>query len=148
MSSSRLRRVIRFVFTLFRIDYVIMWNVKNKVKESFKVNGISVSNIRYADDTALIANSRENLRELLQALKEESEKRGLNINKKKTKIMVFSKKETPPTCKIILEEELELVSSFDYLGSLVTSDGKCLRDIKKRIALAKQAFNNKTRRQF
>ena len=129
------------LFSLY--SELIMWNVKNKVKESFKVNGISVNNIRYADDTALTTNSQENLHEILQALKEQSEKRGLNINKKKTKIMAFSKKETPPTYKIILEEELEQVSSFDYLGSLVTSDKKCLRNIKKRIALAKQAFNNK-----
>ena len=71
-------------------------------------------------------------------------KRGLNISKKKTKIMVFSKKATPPSCKIKLDtEELEQVFSFDYLGSLITCDGRCLRDIKRQIALAKKAFNSK-----
>ena len=71
-------------------------------------------------------------------------KRGLNMNKKKLKSWYSPKKKTPPTCKIILEEELEQVSSVDHLDSLVTSDGKCLKDTKKRIALAKQAFNKKT----
>ena len=65
------------------------------------------------------------------------------LTKRKLKSWYFPKQKHQQTCKIILEEELEQVSSFDYLGSLVTSDGKCLRDIKKRIALAKQAFNNK-----
>ena len=70
-------------------------------------------------------------------------KREVLTLKRKLKSWYFPKK--PPTFKIILEEEIEQVSSLDYLGSLVTSDGKCLRDKKKRIALAKQTmmFNNK-----
>ena len=121
----------------------IMLNVENRVEQHFKVNGTPVNTIRYADDTALIANNKEDLHKLLQILKEESEKRGLNINKKKTKIMVFSKQQTTPKCKIIMDgEELEHIEHFNYLGSELTTDGRSTKDIRKRIVLAKQAFNN------
>ena len=68
---------------------------------------------------------------------------GLNSNKKKTKIQVISKKKVIPICNIVLDgQELEQVYQFDYLGSLITSDSSCEKEIKRRIAMSKNAFEN------
>lgn len=112
--------------------------------ENFKINGRAITNIRYADDTVLIANTTEELQKLVTSLQKESEKRGLFINKKKTKIMVMTKKPTTPKSKILLNgEELEQTDRFEYLGSTVTSDCRSDNEIRKRIALAKKAFMDK-----
>ena len=73
---------------------------KVNAPESLKVNGSPISNIRYADDTVLLADSAETLQQLLSSLQTESRKRGLIINKKKTKIMVISKKSEIPQSNI------------------------------------------------
>ena len=110
----------------------------------FKINGTNINNIRYADDTSLIANNEQELQELLCSLKTHSEQRGLFINKKKTKIMTFSKSLTPPKCNINLDnEKIEQVNYFEYLGSLLTSNCRCDKDITRRIAIAKKAFLDK-----
>ena len=76
---------------------------KVNTPESLKVNGSPISNIRYADDTVLMADSAETLQQLLSSLQAESRKRGLIINKKKTKIMVISKKSEIPQSNIFLD---------------------------------------------
>jgi len=112
--------------------------------ENFKVNGTSITNIRYADDTVLLADNTHDLQELITSLQQESEKRGLFINKKKTKIMVMSKKSEVPKSKIFLNGEiLEQTDHFDYLGSIVTSDCRSEKEIRRRIVLAKKAFMEK-----
>lgn len=107
----------------------------------FTINGVSIQNIRYADDTVLLARSKADL-ENLYILKEESETRGLNINKKKTKLMVFSKNKIPPKCKSTLDDEELQVENFSYLGSILMQDCRCSSDIKTRIALAKKSFTD------
>ena len=88
-----------------------------------------------------IANSEEKLQELLETVKRESKKRGLTINVKKTECMVIKKEKEKTQCKVkIGDEEIKQVEKFNYLGSLITSDGKCDSEIKKRIAMAKDTF--------
>ena len=114
--------------------------IMRKVMEgNFKVNGHTISDIRYADDTVLISDDEQNLQEMIVSLKNESEVRGLNINKQKTKLMVFSKSRNVPTCNIYLDnEKIKQVQEFEYLGSIITSDVKCDKDIKRRIAIERK----------
>ena len=91
----------------------------------FTINGMNIQNIRCADCTVLLARKKVDLENLLHILKEESEIRGLNINRKKPKLMVFSKNKISPKCKITLDdEELQQVESFTILEvfSLKTAD--------------------------
>ena len=90
-------------------------NIMRKIvtTENFKVNGLPINNIRYADDTVLLANSTQDLQQLVSSLQNESKKRGLTINKKKTKIMVLSKKSDIPSSDIFLDgEKLEQTNQF------------------------------------
>ena len=103
--------------------------MRKVIEGNLKVNGHPISEIRYADDTVLISDNERNLQEMLISLKNESEVRGLHINKKKTRLMVFSKSKTIPTCNIYLEnEKIKQVQEFEYLGSMITSDVRCDQD--------------------
>ena len=105
------------------------------------MNGKSITNTRYVDDTIFFADNEKQAQNLLENLNRESEKRGLTINKKKTKIMVFSKRKETPTSSVKLNN-VTIEQSFNYLGSLLTSDCKCDREIKRKFALAKKSFMN------
>jgi len=108
-----------------------------------KVGGRLINNLRYADDTALMAESSEDLQNLVTAVKNESAKLGLNINIKKTKSMVISRSELVPKARLLIDgTEVEQVKSFVYLGQLISEDGRSDNEIKKRIHLAKMAFLN------
>ena len=110
-----------------------------------KVGGVNISNVRFADDTALIANTEKDLQELVNKIKEESKLYGLSLNKKKTYTMVFSKKKEIPKCSIRIDGvELEQVKQFIYLGSILTSDGRNKVEIDRRIGKAKSAFGHIT----
>jgi len=118
--------------------------MRKVIEGNLKVNGHPISEIRYADDTVLISDNERNLQEMLISLKNESEVRGLHINKKKTRLMVFSKSKTILTCNIYLEnEKIKQVQEFEYLGSMITSDVRCDQDIKRRIAIAKKKLMEK-----
>ena len=109
--------------------------------EGLKANGENLNNLRYADDTSLLAGSEEDLQRLLNIVVEESEKLGLSLNVKKTECMVVSKKKNNPECKLFSKgEQIRQVQKFKYLGYTLTSDGKCRTEIKKRIAIAKASF--------
>ena len=106
-----------------------------------QVNGHIINNLRYADDTALIANTEKDLQALLDIVVNESEKMGLSLNPNKTETMVISRSANVPTCRIkIKHQEIKQVHAFKYLSSLITPDGKCEKEIKCRIAQAKTAF--------
>ena len=110
--------------------------------EGIKIGGRNINNIRYADDTALIADSEEKLKSLVQALVRASEERGLRLNVSKTKVMVISKTEASIRTNIVIDgEALEQVEKYKYLGSVITQDGRCKEEIKTRIGIAKTAFN-------
>ena len=92
-----------------------------------KIAGRNINNLRYADDTTLMAESEEELKSLLMKVKEESEKVGLKLDIQKMKIMAYS----PITSWEIDGETVETVSDFIILGSKITADGDCSHEIKR-----------------
>ena len=106
-----------------------------------KVGGVNINNIRYADDTALIATSQMNLQRLVDRVVVKSTAYGMEVNVKKTECMVMTKKESVPECRITIKGEMvKQVNNFKYLESKITSDGRCVIEVKCRIAQAKRAF--------
>ena len=107
-----------------------------------KVGGVNINNLRYVDDAVIIAESEEQLQQLMNVVEEESAKKGLKINMKKTETMVVTKKKEVPKCTIKLGgEELKQVKRFKYLGSIITEDGRSTSDIIQRINIARSNFN-------
>ena len=98
----------------------------------------NINNLRYADDTILMAESKEELKNLLMKVKEESEKVGLNLNIQKTKIMAAS----PITSWQIDGETVETVADFILGGSKITADGDCSHEIKRHLLLGRRAITN------
>ena len=98
----------------------------------------NINNLRYADDTTLMAESEKELRSLLMKVKEESEKVGLKLNIQKTQIMVSG----PITSWEIDGETVETVSDFIFLGSKITADGNCNHEIKRRLLLGSKVMTN------
>ena len=98
----------------------------------------NINNLRYADDTTLMAESEEELKSLLMKGKEESKKAGLNLSIQKTKIMASG----PITSWRIGGETLETVTDFIFLGSKITADGDCSHEIKRRLLLGRKAKTN------
>ena len=103
-----------------------------------KIAGRNTSNLRYADDTTLMAESEEELKSLLMKVKEESEKGGLKLNIQKTKIMASG----PITSWQIDGERMDTVTDFIFLGSQITADGDCSHEIKRRLLLGRKAVTN------
>ena len=97
-----------------------------EAQAGIQIAGRNINNLRYADDTTLMAESEEELKSLLMKVKEESEKAGLKLNIQKTKIMASC----PITSWQIDGETVETVSDFIFLGSKITADGDCSHDIK------------------
>ena len=95
------------------------------------IAGRNINNLRYADDTTLMAESEEKLKSLLMKVKEESAKVGLKLNIQKTNIMVSG----PITSWKIDRETVETVANFIFLGSKITADGDCSHEIKRRLLL-------------
>ena len=110
----------------------------DKAQSGIKIAGKNINNLRYADDTTLIAESEEELRSLLMKLKEESEKVGLKLNIQKTKIMASS----PITSWEIDGETMETVIDFILGGSKITADGDCSHETKRRFVLGRKAMTN------
>ena len=98
----------------------------------------NINNLRYADDTTLMAESEEELKSLLMKVKVESEKVGFKLNIQKTKIIASG----PTTSWEIDGETVETVSDFIFLGSRVTADGDCSHEIKRRLLLGRKAMTN------
>ena len=96
------------------------------------------NNLRYADDTTLMAESEEELKNLLMKMKEETEKPGLKLNIQKTKIMASG----PITSWQIDGETRETVRDFIFLGSKITADGDCSHEIKRHLLLGRKAMPN------
>ena len=103
-----------------------------------KIARRNINNLRYADDTTLMAESEEELKSLLMKVKEESEKVGLKLNIQKTKIMASS----PITSWEIDGETMETVSDFIFLGSKITADGDCSHEIKRCLLLGRKVMTN------
>ena len=98
----------------------------------------NINNLRYADDTTLMAEGKEELKSLLMKVKEESEKVGLKLNIQKTKIMASG----PITSWQIDGKTMETVTDFIFLGSKITADGDCSHEIKRHLLLGRKAMTN------
>ena len=109
-----------------------------KHKLETKIARRNINNLRYADDTTLMAESKEELKNPLMKVKEESEKAGLKLNIQKTKIMASS----PITSWQIDGEKMETVSDFIFWGSKIPADGDCSLEIKRRLLLGRKAMTN------
>ena len=109
-----------------------------EAQTGIKTAGRNINNLRYANDTTLMAKIEEELKSLLMKVKEESEKLGLKLNIQKTKIMASS----PITSWQIDEETVETVSDFIFLGSKITADGDCSHEIKRRLLLGREVMTN------
>ena len=112
-----------------------MRNGLDEAQVGIKIAGTNISNLRYADDTTLMAESEEELKSLLMKVKVESEKIGLKLNIQKTKIMASG----PITS---WEIDGETVADFIFLGFKTTADGDCSHKIKKRLLLGRKIMTN------
>ena len=100
-----------------------------EAQAGINIAGRNINNLRYADDTTLIAESEEELKSLLMKVKDEGEKVGLKLNIRKTKIMASG----PITSWQIDGETVETVADFIFLGSKITTDGDCSHEIKRKM---------------
>ena len=110
----------------------------DEARARIRIAGRNIINLRYADDTILMAESKEELKTLLMKVKEESEKAGLKLNIQKTKIMISG----PITSWQIDGETMEAVTDFVFLGSKITADGDCSHEIKRCLLLGRKATTN------
>ena len=110
----------------------------DEAQAGIKISGRNINNLRYADDTTLMAESEEELKSLLMKVKVEIEKVGLKLNIQKIKIMASS----PITSWQIDRETVETVSDFIFLGPKITSDGDCSNEIKRHLLLERKVMTN------
>ena len=116
-----------------------MWHAGlDEVQAGIKIAVRSINNLRYADDTTLMAENKEELKSLLRKVKEESEKAGLKLNIQRTKIMASG----PITSWQIDGETMETVTDFIFLGSKTTANGDCSHEIKRCLLLGRKAMTN------
>ena len=109
-----------------------------EVQAGIKIAGRNINNLRYADDTTLIAEGDEELKSLLMKVKQESEEVGLKLNIQKTKIMATS----PITSWEIDGGTVETVADFIFLGSKISADGDCSHEIKRHLLLRRKVITN------
>ena len=112
-----------------------------EAQAGIKIAGRNINNLRYADNTTLMAESEQELKSLLMKVKKESGKSGLKLSIQKTKIMASG----PITLWHIDGETMETVTDFIFLGSKITPDGDCSHEIKRRLLLGRKADRKSTR---
>ena len=109
-----------------------------EAQAGINITGSNINNLRYADDTTVMAESEEDLKSLLMKVKEESKNIGLKFNIQKTKVMASG----PITSWEIDGETVEIVSDFIFLGSKITADCDCSHEIKRRLLLGRKIMTN------
>ena len=109
-----------------------------EAQAGIKIAGRNINNLRYADDTTLMAESEEELKSLLMKVKEESEKVGVKLNIQKTKIIASG----PITSWQIDGETVETVSNYSFLGSKITADSDCSHEINRRLFVGRRVMTN------
>ena len=116
-----------------------MWNVRlDEAQARIKIAGRNINNLRHADDTTLVAESKEELKSLLMKVKEESEEAGLHLNIQKTKIMASG-----PIILLQTDgETMETVTDFLFLGSKITADSDCNHEHKRCLFLGRKDMTN------
>ena len=119
-------------------EYIVRNARLNEAQTGINIAGRNINNLRYADDTTLMAESEEELKSLLMKLKEESEEAGLNLNIQKTKIIACG----PITSWQIDGEKMETVRDFIFLGSKITAYGDCSHEIKRHLLLGRKLMTD------
>ena len=115
-------------------EYIMRDTGMEKAQAAIKIAGRNINNLRYADDTSLMAESEEELKSLLKKVKEESEKVGLKLNIHKMKVIAFG----PITSWEIDGETVETVSDFTFLGPKITANSDCSHEIKRLLLLGRK----------
>ena len=115
-----------------------------EAQAGIKIAGKNINNLRYADDTTLMAESEEELKSLLMKVKDERKKGALKLNIQKTKIMASD----PITSWQIERETVETVADLIFLGSKIIADGDCSHEIKRRLLLGRKVMTNLSSVQF
>ena len=110
----------------------------DKAQVGIKITGRNINNLRYADDTTLMAESKEELKRLLVKVKEESKNAGLKLSIQKTQVEASN----PIISWQIDGETMEIVTDFIFLGSKITADGDCSHEIKRRLLLGRKPMTN------
>ena len=118
--------------------YIMRNSGVEEAQSGIKIAGRNINNLRYADDTTLMAEREEELKSLLMKVKEEREKVGLKFNIQKTKIMASG----PITSCQIDGKTMETVTDFIFLASKITADGDCSHEIKRRLLLGRKVMTN------
>ena len=134
---SRLYVLSPCLFNL-HVEYIMRNAGLNEAHARIKIAGRNINNLRYADDTTLMAESEAELKSLLMKVKEESAKAGLKLNIQKTKIMASN----PITSWQIDGETMETMTDFIFLGSIITADGDCSHEIKRCLILGRNTMTN------
>ena len=125
------------LFSLYA-EYIMRNAGLDEAQASIKIARKNINDLRYADDTTLMAESEEELKSFLMKVKEESEKVGLKLNIQKMKIMASG----PIISWEIDGETVETASDFMFLGSKITADGDCSHEIKRRLLLGRKVISN------
>ena len=125
------------IFNLYA-EYIMKNAGLEEAQAGIKIARRNINNLRYADDTTLMAESEEELKGLLMKVKEESEKVGLKLNIQKTEIMAPG----PITSWQIVGETMKTVADFIFLGSKITADGDCSHEIKRCLLLGRKVMTN------
>ena len=120
-------------------EYILRNTRLNEAQAGIKITGRNINNLTYADDTTLMAESKEELKSLLMKMKEESEKFGLKLNIQKSKIMASG----PITSRQIDGEPVETVSDFILGSSKITADDECSYKIKRHLLLGRKVMTNR-----
>ena len=124
--------------SLFNIySEIIMREATENTSAGITIGGRKINNLRYADDTTLLCESKEDLMELLTRIQHLSKEKGLLLNTRKTKIMVVDKNRTDDHKFILNGEELGDVKSFVYLGSLINTEVSCMPEVNRRLCMAR-----------
>ena len=119
-------------------EYIMRNTGLDEAQAGIKISRRNINNLRYANDTTLMAESKEELKSLLMKVKEDSKKVGLKLNIQKTKIMTSG----PITSWQIDGQTVETVSDFIFGGSKLTADGDCSHEIKRRLLLGRKVMTN------
>ena len=110
----------------------------DEAQVGIKIAGRNINNLRYSDDTTLMAENEEELKSFLMKVKEETEKAGFKLNIQKAKVMVSG----PITSWLVDEKTMETVTDFIFLGSKITADDDCIHEIKRCLLLGRKAVSN------
>ena len=135
IALTRLRASVKGLFNVYA-EYIMRNAGLEETQAGIKITGRNINNLRYADDTTLMAESEEELKSLLMKVKEEGEKVGLKVNIQKTKMMASG----PITLWEIDGETVETMTDFILGDSKITADGDCSHEIKRRLLLGRKAI--------